>query len=103
MKLLGETAASIINEVKGGNRVIYDVTSKPLGPLSGSEPIFQRLCNSSTFIVGQDPIGFFRHCFQSANVISLFGFRSITTITRSALLRFTEVKLQKQKRRRSLP
>jgi GMP synthase (glutamine-hydrolysing) len=31
MKLLGETATRIINEVKGVNRVVYDV--KPLGPL----------------------------------------------------------------------
>ena len=29
MKFLGETATRIINEVKGVNRVVYDVTSKP--------------------------------------------------------------------------
>ncbi|MET4327454.1 GMP synthase PP-ATPase subunit [Bradyrhizobium sp. i1.15.2] len=28
MKFLGETAARIINEVKGVNRVVYNVTSK---------------------------------------------------------------------------
>jgi hypothetical protein len=28
MKFLGETATRIINEVKGVNRVVYDVTSK---------------------------------------------------------------------------
>jgi len=27
MKLLGETATRLINEVKGVNRVVYDVTS----------------------------------------------------------------------------
>jgi len=37
MKFLGETATRIINEVKGVNRVVYDVTSKPPGRLSGSE------------------------------------------------------------------
>jgi GMP synthase PP-ATPase subunit len=32
MRLLGvETATRIINEVKGFNRVVYDVTSKPSG------------------------------------------------------------------------
>jgi hypothetical protein len=31
MKFLGETATRIINEVKGVNRVMYDVTSKPPG------------------------------------------------------------------------
>jgi GMP synthase (glutamine-hydrolysing) len=31
MKFLGETATRIINEVKGVNRVVYDVTSKPPG------------------------------------------------------------------------
>jgi GMP synthase (glutamine-hydrolysing) len=33
MKFLGETATRIINEVKGVNRVVYDVTSKPLGTI----------------------------------------------------------------------
>jgi hypothetical protein len=31
MKFLGETATRIINEVKGLNRVVYDITSKPAG------------------------------------------------------------------------
>ena len=31
MKFLGTTATRIINEVKGVNRVVYDVTSKPPG------------------------------------------------------------------------
>ncbi|MCS3725540.1 GMP synthase (glutamine-hydrolyzing) B subunit [Bradyrhizobium betae] len=33
MKFLGETATRIINEVKGVNRVAYDVTSKPPGTI----------------------------------------------------------------------
>lgn len=33
MTFLGETAARIIKEVKGVNRVAYDVTSKPPGTL----------------------------------------------------------------------
>ncbi len=37
MKFLGNVATRIINEVKGVNRVVYDVTSKPPGRLSGSE------------------------------------------------------------------
>jgi GMP synthase (glutamine-hydrolysing) len=31
MKVLGETSTRIINEVKGVNRVVYDVASKPPG------------------------------------------------------------------------
>jgi GMP synthase (glutamine-hydrolysing) len=31
MKFLGETATRIVNEVKGVNRVVYDITSKPPG------------------------------------------------------------------------
>ena len=31
--LIGETATRIINEVKGVNRVLYDVTSKPPGAI----------------------------------------------------------------------
>ncbi|RYX87802.1 MAG: glutamine-hydrolyzing GMP synthase [Bradyrhizobiaceae bacterium] len=33
MKFLGETATRIINEVKGVNRVVYDITSKPPGTI----------------------------------------------------------------------
>jgi len=33
MKFLGETGTRIINEVKGVNRVVYDVTSKPPGTI----------------------------------------------------------------------
>ncbi len=34
---LARTATRIINEVKGINRVVYDVTSKPAAQSSGSE------------------------------------------------------------------
>ena len=37
MKFLGETATRIINEVKGVNRVVYDVTSKPPGTVEWSD------------------------------------------------------------------
>jgi GMP synthase (glutamine-hydrolysing) len=33
MKFLGETATRIINKVKGVNRVVYDITSKPPGTI----------------------------------------------------------------------
>jgi GMP synthase (glutamine-hydrolysing) len=33
MTFLGETATRIINEVKGVNRVGYDITSKPPGTI----------------------------------------------------------------------
>jgi GMP synthase PP-ATPase subunit len=33
MKFLGNVATRIINEVKGVNRVVYDVTSKPPGTI----------------------------------------------------------------------
>jgi GMP synthase (glutamine-hydrolysing) len=32
-KFLGQTATRIINEVKGINRVVYDITSKPPGTI----------------------------------------------------------------------
>lgn len=38
MKFLGETATRITNEVKGVNRVVYDVTSKPLGTIGSPLP-----------------------------------------------------------------
>jgi GMP synthase (glutamine-hydrolysing) len=37
LDLLGHIATRIVNEVKGVNLVVYDVTSKPPGPLSGSD------------------------------------------------------------------
>ena len=33
MKFIGHVATRIINEVKGVNRVVYDVTSKPPGTI----------------------------------------------------------------------
>jgi len=33
MKFIGHVAARIINEVKGVNRVVYDITSKPPGTI----------------------------------------------------------------------
>jgi len=33
MKFLGQVATRIINEVKGVNRMAYDVTSKPPGTI----------------------------------------------------------------------
>ena len=33
MNVLGKTATRIINEVRGINRVVYDVTSKPPGTI----------------------------------------------------------------------
>jgi hypothetical protein len=33
MKFIGSVATRIINEVKGVNRVVYDVTSKPPGTI----------------------------------------------------------------------
>ena len=37
MKFIGRVATRIINEVKGVNRVVYDVTSKPPGTIEWSE------------------------------------------------------------------
>ena len=36
--LLGRLANRIVNEVAGVNRVVYDISSKPPAPLSGSRP-----------------------------------------------------------------
>jgi GMP synthase (glutamine-hydrolysing) len=33
MKFIGNVATRIINEVKGVNRIVYDVTSKPPGTI----------------------------------------------------------------------
>ena len=33
MKFIGHVATRIVNEVKGVNRVVYDVTSKPSGTI----------------------------------------------------------------------
>ena len=33
MKFIGHVATRIINEVKGVNRVVYDITSKPPGTI----------------------------------------------------------------------
>jgi GMP synthase (glutamine-hydrolysing) len=35
MAFLGRAATRMINEVKGVNRVVYDVTSKPPGTMTG--------------------------------------------------------------------
>jgi GMP synthase (glutamine-hydrolysing) len=43
MAFLGATATRIINEVKGVNRVVYDITSKPPGRSSGSEGEYCRV------------------------------------------------------------
>jgi hypothetical protein len=56
MKFLGETAARIINEMKGVKRVVYDVTSKPPGRLSGSEGNEDDLAGPGT-----------RACWQTQN------------------------------------
>jgi GMP synthase (glutamine-hydrolysing) len=36
-EILGRAATRIINEVRGINRVVYDITSKPPAQSSGSE------------------------------------------------------------------
>jgi hypothetical protein len=47
MKFLSETATRIINEVKGVDRVVYDVTSKPPGTFHSQ--LHHEILNISTF------------------------------------------------------
>ena len=50
MKFLGETATRIINEVKGLNRVVYDVVSKPPGTIEWEERAFHSQFGHETMI-----------------------------------------------------
>ncbi len=38
-EFLGKTSTRLINEVRGVNRVVYDITSKPLAQSSGSRAL----------------------------------------------------------------
>jgi len=48
MKFIGAVATRIINEVKGVNRVVYDVTSKRPGRSSGSDSLAITITASRT-------------------------------------------------------
>ncbi len=58
MAFLGRVATRIINEVKGINRVTYDITSKPRAPSSGNEQARSRHRESREPILGSVTAGF---------------------------------------------